>query len=359
MMSVKQRLLSSIKGEKVDRLPWSPFLAYLWESLPNSIQKQGQFNFLESIGADPLIRGVYNLFKIVYNNCEVTQSTKNDEQLIEYSTPLGKLTAVKKYSTHGNTWFTQVHPVKNEKDLEILAYIYKNMEVVKQFDEFYEYYKIVGENGLIVPAIGIDSKTCFQSMVEYWLGTEQLSYALYDFPEYVEEALKAMNMVSLKTAEISAESKAEAFLSWEDTSTTNISPKLYEKYILPEINSYCDIVHSSEKLYLQHACGHLRALMPLIASSKIDAIESISPPPTGNIELWDAKKILGENIAIIGGIEPTKLLYLNKEELKNYVNNLLNNMRGTRFIPANSDSCPPGVSIEKLELIGSLVKNFV
>ena len=33
-MKSKQRLLSAIRGEPVDRIPWSPFLAYYWEHLP-------------------------------------------------------------------------------------------------------------------------------------------------------------------------------------------------------------------------------------------------------------------------------------------------------------------------------------
>ncbi len=127
------------------------------------------------------------------------------------------------------------------------------------------------------------TKTSFQSMIEYWVGTEEMAYALADMPDEVEQTLETMWKVSEQGARLSAASEAEAFISWEDTSTTNISPTWYERYILPEISRWCDVLHEAGKLYIQHACGHLRALSPLIAGSKIDALESVSAPPTGNI----------------------------------------------------------------------------
>jgi uroporphyrinogen-III decarboxylase len=72
--------------------------------------------------------------------------------------------------------------------------------------------------------------------------------------------------------------KSKERLQKEDTSTTNINPAYYEKYILPEINGWCDILHGEGKKYIQHACGHLKHLLPLLGGSKIDGIESVSPP---------------------------------------------------------------------------------
>lgn len=33
-MTPKQRLLAAIQGNPIDRVPWSPFLAYWWEAQP-------------------------------------------------------------------------------------------------------------------------------------------------------------------------------------------------------------------------------------------------------------------------------------------------------------------------------------
>jgi len=368
-MSPKERLLASIKGEETDRVPWSPFLAYFWEDQSEEIQQRGQLEFLENIGADPLLRGVYGtdvlqLFKLKRNCCHVNEIVKTNIKHIIYETPVGNLKESYKYSTDGNTWFLVEHPVKNAEDFKILTYLNEDLTIIpdnKAMKKFKEIYKKTGNRALYLPIIGTGTtvgafKSSFQAMVEHWVGTEQLVYSLYDYPEIVKEALQEMRKNSIDTVKISVQSPAEAFIFWEDTSTTNISPQYFSDYVVPEINDWGEIIHQADKFLIHHACGHLKDLISLMAKTKIDMIESISPPPTGNIEIWDAALKLPENIGLIGGIEPTVFLFSNLNELKIYVQNLLNRMRGYKFILANSDSCPPGVSLEKFKMITELIK---
>jgi hypothetical protein len=114
---------------------------------------------------------------------------------------------------------------------------------------------------------------------------------------------------------------------------------------------------------LHHACGHLRALLPRIAGLEVDMVESLSPPPTGNVEIWHAREVLPAHIGIIGGIEPVRFLTLEMNELDAYVENLLERVqRGPnglrRYILANSDSCPPGVSVEKFIRVGEIARSW-
>jgi len=369
-MRSKQRILSVLRGKEVDRIPWSPNLAYWWEAQSENFTACGEVEFLKSIGADPLIRGHYPyygkewrdiiLYRTEYKSCSIKEFKESSSKTIVYETPIGNISAVYRYSPSGNTWYLAEHPVKEEKGFKILAYLFEDMVIRPDYELYNEAAKKWGDDALLVPIVAPSPnlKTSFQSLLEYWVGTEELVYALADYPEIVEETLESMRKVSLKTAEISAQSDAEAFTSWEDTSTTNISPDLYERYILPEINDWCRILHSYGKLYIQHACGHLKALIPLMAKSDIDCIESISPPPTGNIELWEARKILPERIALIGGIEPTVFLESDIDKLESYVTELLEKLKGTRYILANSDSCPPGISLEKFNLVSKIVKEF-
>jgi uroporphyrinogen-III decarboxylase len=74
--------------------------------------------------------------------------------------------------------------------------------------------------------------------------------------------------------------------------------------------------------------------------------------------LKDARDILGDKVGIIGGIEPTKLLSLDISELEPYVEQVIADGSGGPFVLSNSDSCPPGVSIEKLQLVGQMVRRI-
>lgn len=357
-MTPKQRLLNGIKGLETDKLPWSPFLAYFWETQPEALQRMGQIPFLEEIGADPLLRGRYDkgndslvLFKIQWKNCRISESVNGNEKMTLYETPVGTLQSRYVYTDKGSTWFLIEHPVKNKEDFKVLTYLNEDMSLLPDLDRFNEEYHRTGERALYLPVIGTGLKTSFQSLVEQWVGTEELVYSLMDFPDVVENCLHSMKENSLKSVEISVDSLAEAFIFWEDSSTTNISPAYFDKYTLPEINAWGDIIHSAGKYLIHHACGHLKALLPLMSTTAIDMIESISPPPTGNINLWEARKQLPNSIGLIGGIEPTVFLNSSLAELENYVTNLICKMKNTRFILANSDSCPPGIFLEKFKLV--------
>ncbi len=355
-MKPKERLLAALTGRDLDRVPWSPFLAYFWESLPKAQRDKGQLQYLQEIGADPLLRGSHCLFSVKRNRCEITETVSQTEKITEYHTPVGTLQAGHTYSAQGDTWFIQKHPVQSAEDFKTLAFLNEDMQLEADLTQFEHDWRRIGPQALLLPVIGSEFKTSFQSLVEYWVGTEQLVYALMDYPDVVEQCLQAMGENSSASVEIALQTEAEGFIFWEDSSTTNVSPALLRQYILPEINQWGRAIHGAGKHLIHHACGHIRHLLPDMAAAEIDAIESISPPPTGDIELWEARDMLPDQIALIGGIEPTVFLNSSIDQLESYVLQLLQRMGTQRFVLANSDSCPPGVSREKFEFVSDLVR---
>lgn len=370
-MTPRQRLLAALRGQEVDRLPWSPFLAYWWEHRPQVVQGRGQAWFFKEIGADALLRGFttpftssdvhglkyYESFCNPIPGCEVRREEKGDELRVEYETPVGTLTVRARNSAIGNTWFVTEHPVKRREDYKILSYIIERMVIAPNYEAIQQEIESVGEDGLSMPLISPFLKTPFQSLVEHFVGTQQLVYDLMDYPEEVEALLEVMSERAMQAVRIAVESPVEAFITWEDTSITNISPTLFERYIAPEMNRWGQLVHAAGKLFVHHACGHVRALLPAMAKETVDAVESLSPPPTGNIEVWEAQEILGSQVGIIGGIEPVHFLTLDLNNFREYVETLLDRVKPHRYILANSDSCPPGISVEKFRLVTQIVRS--
>lgn len=364
-MTSKQLLLSALRGEDVPRMPWAPFLTYWWDN--NQVRKaerKGELEFKRSVGCDLLMRGhcdrpTHNsyqdlhTFSMRYGRSRVEQAQDGSRKYERYVTPAGEMTAVYTYSAAGDTWFLTGHPVREEADFKVMRYLMEDC-ILSPDDGYLEEIR-KAPDALFAPLVTPLNKTGFQSMIEYWVGTEEMAYALCDIPDEVERTLELMWKLSNHGARLSAASEAEVFISWEDTSTTNISPAWYERYILPEINQWCDALHEAGKLYIQHACGHLRALAPLIAQSKIDAIESVSAPPTGNITPPELRAQLPDRIAIIGGIEPTFFENASDNDLVQSVHAVIEKMRGKRFVLANADSCPPGVNINRFGLVTQTV----
>ncbi len=356
-MTPKTRILNAINGLETDRVPWSPFLAYYWEHLPPEERSCGKLEYLKKMGADPLLRGVGKAYDISYENCDITVKQNGNKKYTTYSTRVGSITTEHTLSSTARTWFLTGHPVCNEEDFKVLQYITENTVVTECLDVFEKEHKQIGEDALMMPVVGIRQKTAFQALVEHWCGTVDLTYALQDFPEVVEECLAAMQAKDKETVDIWVKSSAETLLFYEDSSTTNISPAMFAQYTAPEINEWGRLIHANGKKLIHHACGHLKDLIPLMCKTEIDAIESISPPPTGNIEIRDAVKLMPEHIGIIGGIEPTLFANSSLEELEKCVFDLISLSKSKkRFVLANSDSCPPDVAYEKFLLVSKLVR---
>ncbi|MEE4194241.1 MAG: uroporphyrinogen decarboxylase family protein [Anaerolineae bacterium] len=356
-MNSKERILAALHGEPVDRLPWCPFLAYWWEHQPKSRQEQGQIAFLREIGADALLRGFVQPFTVTYGG-EIQQETRQSDGISWFiqHTPVGDLRTGSQYSPDGDTTYVVHHPIQRREDYRALRALVTAMELRPQFEPVQQQIEAVGEDGLCVPLISPFGKTPFQALLEHYVGTEQLVYHLMDMPEEVEATLALMNEKCIQAVYLAADSPAEVFITWEDSSTTNVSPRLFTKYIASQMNRWGELLEQTGKALIHHACGHLKALLPIMAQENIVAIESISPPPTGNVELWEAREIVGPELCLIGGIEPVHFLTLEDDAFEVYVRELIERMPRKAFILANSDSCPPGVPEERFRRVGEIVK---
>jgi len=354
-MTSKERLKAALNGKPVDRLPFAPNIAYVWDFYPESIRRKGQEEFLKEVGADQLLRGTQLAAYYIQNGVEVKTTNDGNKTFVDFITPVGSIR--EGFVQTDATRFLSEHPLKTEEDYKILLWIEENTTChysVKEANEHLQNSNSVLSIGQLIPRC----KSAFQSLIEHFAGTEELTYALVDFPDTVEELLAKMIENDIKLVKMAAESNYEYFLTWEDSSTQNYSPAMYDKYIASEIKQWCDVLHGAGKKYVQHACGHVKDILPMMKASGADVIESFVSPPTGNISIRDARTIAGKEMGIIGGIEPISFLTLDNKALADFTELAIEDLKGGPFILANGDSCPPGVTPEKFKLVADIARNY-
>lgn len=356
-MTGRERVQAALEGRPVDRLPFSPFLAYVWEYFPEAIREQGQEAFHRMIGADPLWRGTWCPVRSIGPAVESASWEEGGRHYWETRTPVGALRSASMPSESGRTSFLVEHPLKTEEDYKVLAWIEEHTRHEVDTDAMRQIGEAVRKSdglclGMLVPR----GKSAFQQMVEHYAGTEELNYHLVDFPETVEHLWNVMVRNDLEAVRMGLESGYEYHITWEDSSTQNYSPAQYDKYIGSEIGEWCRILKTAGKKYVQHACGHTRDLVGRMKAHGVAVVESMSPPPTGNLPLKDCRDIAGPDFGIIGGIEPIHLLETPIGKLGAYVEQVIADGRGGPFLLANSDSCPPGVTVEKFKLIADIAR---
>lgn len=358
-MTARERITAALKGQSLDRIPFCPFLAYVWEYFPHEIQQRGQLAFHAEIGADPLWRGAPCPVVQEVPGIEVRWAEDKGRINQETITPVGALRQVHLRSESGNTHFLIEHPLKTEEDYKVQLWIEEHTQYNLNLQPVQQHFAGEGCEGLSFGMLVPRGKTAFQLMIEHLAGTEELQYALIDFPETVETLWQAMMANNLRAAALAAEAPYDYFITWEDSSTQNYSPLQYEQFITPEIRQYCAILGAQGKAYIQHACGHVKDLVAHMKADGVYAVESLSPPPTGNLSLRDARALIGAEMGIIGGIEPVHFLDLPFHDLEAYVEQVIADGAGGPFILANSDSCPPGVTVEKFKLVADVARRHL
>ena len=356
-MTSKERIIAGLHNKPVDHIPFSPFLAYVWESFSPEIQEAGQLEFHHAIGADPMWRGAACPVKaIMPEGMERKVVQEKDREVTHVTTPVGGFSFAHAKSDAGNTTFCIDHPLKTEEDYKVRMWIEENIRYERNDEAVTNHFNGQGREGLSVGQLIPRCKSAYQDMVEFFVGTEELIYAQMDFPDTVKSLWETMVANDLKAVKLSMDSEYDYFLTYEDSSTQNYSPEQYDEFIGSEIGQWCDMLKGAGKYYIQHACGHVAALTERMRDHGVFAIESISPPPTGNLTIKDARAMVGDTMGIIGGIEPTEFLNLTEEELGPYVETVIDDAQGGPFVLANSDSCPPGVTIEKFKIVANIAR---
>lgn len=100
-----------------------------------------------------------------------------------------------------------------------------------------------------------------------------------------------------------------------------ISPSFLRKYIFPWHKRCVEEVHRRGKPFILHSCGNLKIIMnDLIEYVKIDAKHSYEDVSYPAVEY---KKLYGDRIAILGGIDMDKLARMPSLEFEKYVKNIL------------------------------------
>jgi len=115
-------------------------------------------------------------------------------------------------------------------------------------------------------------------------GVENIVYLFYENQNELEETLHDPAMHFNKQLEIAAQGSSEVFVCYENTNVANSSLMWFEKYELPLLNMYADIVHQYSIRILIHMCGRINQIIKPIAGADFDGIIDVSPPATEDID---------------------------------------------------------------------------
>ena len=292
--------------QPADRLVWTTLVdGPTLSNLPADMQGLSGIDFYRYVGCHIFLLngwGIQPNFSspsLVWpEDVTVNSREDNDKRIQDMETPDGVLTTI----------YRNGHPVKppvtSLEEVNLYRGIWENAQFVTRDDSqaYSEINTIIGEDGIVTRFWG---PSTIPRLLEYDMGAKNFYYLLHDHPQEMEALINTMHEKELRAFEILAQGPCDIIILCENTSTFYISPEVYRKYNGPHVRDFVDIVHAAGKTAIIHMCGHVINILDQIKDTGLDGIHALTPPPTGDTPWELALDVMGEDLIIIGVLDPS------------------------------------------------------
>ncbi len=371
-MTGGERILTAIRHEEPDRVPISPRVG-AWmtaEYQDGSLRKQMEvfphMDFMHIIGepAANYVYGTQEEYDLPDVEVELSRRDAGDCYILEriFHTPAGSICDVTRVPPRGREYGVSPNPVRHEHlvksidDLPALEYILP--PVPETYTAHRQYEEMLGDRGVVM--------VCIRSALDHNAGDargmENLMMDYYTDRALFDAIMDVFHRRSLAKAKACLEGGVRfIFGSWYYNSlSAGWSPAIFEEVFVPQIREHVELAHSYGALYDYYDDGKLADSMELIASAGVDVLETCTPPPVGDFDLAEAKRAIGDEVALKGYVD---LLYVLKHGTPELVEQTVRDAMaiarpGGGFIIGSSDSFREGTPPENLEAYWHACLNY-
>lgn len=373
-ISSRQRILDTFHGVKTDRIPVSPFiwLSYVNEfyetdyKLSDEIVDQKVHEIYKHFGFDSMVRTcTLDMVSPTIASSDdwqvsIREETKgNDKRTVTTTikTPERELRSVEtfeRFNKYQEISAETEHFIKDEADFRQFA---KYQPKVPQIDcsRVTRIKAAVGSEGVVAPWL----PSIFNTLSRLRKLDDLICDAITD-PMFFKDM---MEYYCLRTIEAANQLSIVSDIVTYEGNIANGSmtgPAYFEEYLLQYEKQVVEAIQSAGALVLFHNCGDINNMYDVYNELGIDALETLTPPPFGNADIYKALDVLNKNIVIVGNIDQIDFLKkANPEDIIKRVANLVEicKKRG-RFILATSDYLETGTPEENIKALEKAVSQY-
>ena len=283
-----------------------------------------------------------------------------EEMLTVIETPLGELTREMKLASDGN-WRTSKSPIKTKEDARKARWFFEHTRyhfVEEYFDQGSQFIGERGEPQFFLPRSPYQNLHVDSS----WMTLEGLVYALTDYPQEIEDLMKAIDSSydTLYEEIIAHKDKVKIVNFGENIDSLLLSPKYLEGYLIPFYEKRSNQLRDNGIYTHIHIDGHFRSILKYLKDLPFDGLEALTPLPQGDVSIEEMRESIGDKI-LLDGIPA--LLFLptySEEELHQCVEKIVK-LFHPDLVLGISDEIPEGVGeegIERVRWISEYCKSF-
>ena len=363
-LTSRQRLLRAIRHEETDRVPISPrYFDYLlgvkgcccvhhclWlatqydhDLMPtyHTVQNNYLLNYF----------GPYNDLPGVRVNLEIADGGDGVTVRRRFDTPAGALTdqRVASRPEDASGYDLVGEPlVKGRADLERVSFLLPQPRHA-YIGEIPLLREAIGEKGLLLVKAGqgvdqslMDAVGVQGAMVMYYDDRELLQGLLRVFQDHHRDILRR----------VLEQGTEVIFEPWYSSSMSQgWSPEQFRELFLPLIKENIELVHSYDAYVDYYDDGKMDAVLEDLADAGADIVETLAPPPLGDVDLSSAKRRIGGRACLKGHVDQVNsVCFGTPEQIREAVRQAIEGAaRGSGFILGTVDSIRPETPRENIK----------
>ena len=334
------------RGEEPDRIPW-----LIYESL---CPRGHMARMLRNKGLGLKVSAP--VWRTETPHVKVETRIAGDIIHEVFHTPVGEVSVKRKMGLRegaGGSWIVE-HPIKSISDFEVVEFIAEDTVYIPDYDPFVRAEENLGGDGIVFVWAG---RSPLQEMQIELMGYRMFAVSLYRYPEEFKSLYEILEKKASERYKIISDSPAEIVNGTDNINSEIVSPKLFEKYIMPFYEKQANLLHRKGKILEDHMDGKLRCLKSLISEMALDAVEAFTPPPMGDLTLAEAKAAWKDKIISLNFPESVFLEGL--EAVEGQVMKILGEAgRGENLIITVTEDIPPKYRWAGLSVITDTLEKY-
>jgi uroporphyrinogen-III decarboxylase len=361
-MTNRERILTVLKGQKPDRVPWYGDLSY-WihylessRNMPQEYKGDGNFKLYRDLGVGFYLQ-CYFPFKMTYDNITINRKIENNTDYTQIVTPVGTIQSTWKYLPDSYAWAPYEHCVKSIEDLKILRYFYEHTHYEADYKQTMDRYESVGDNGIVMAFL---PKSPFMEMVALLSGIETVTYSIMDDPDEFDETMAVMGKKTDEAALIALNSPAECLMIPENLSSEVVGKSMFENYMRAYEEKWNRKIKEAGKYSFVHMDGTMKGLIKESSSTGFTVMEALTPAPVGDIPIDEIHKWVSNDTIIWGGLPGVYFTdNISDNDFDLFVKNVLEVMKSDyRYVLGVADQIPPKCRFERVKRVSELVEKY-
>jgi uroporphyrinogen decarboxylase len=130
-------------------------------------------------------------------------------------------------------------------------------------------------------------------------------------------------------------------------SASVISPRHFARFCLPAYRKFCEHCKGRRILIYIHVCGKANPILEMLADTGAHAVEPLDP--LGGVSVADARRRIGDRVALTGGVSTLTLAHGTPEQVQSEAIRVCREGGPQGYILAAGDMVPPVTSRANLQ----------